>query len=120
MDPMIGHVYATPSCDSEPTVTQLRSLLKSYETSRGKWLAIPATHTRGGTVIVQFDTSVWPAAIQFAIKRMPLHKVGVRLDLPVDLMTDGRGRLYVRPLKNRGTSSPVQSAGLATAAIETE
>ena len=106
--------YEASFSDSVPTEIRLRSLLKPFENLQGEWIAIPGTHTHGGTVMFQFNTSVWPASIRPMIRRKLLLSGGVPLESQMELLRDSKERPYVQPATNKASSSPALTVVRAT------
>ena len=97
-------------CDSVPTETQLRSLLAPYKRSDGHVIALLVTPMPGATAIANFDSTVWPAWIRSAIKKWLLERGGVPSALPLEIVRNSEGKLFVQPVTKLGTRSTVSHA----------
>lgn len=95
---------------SVPMEIRLLSLLLPYETLEGEYVALLVTLTNGNIAIANFNTTVWPAWIRSAISEKLLAAGGVRLESPLQILTDSKGNQYVRPAKKPVTKSPALTA----------
>ena len=100
--------------DSVLTEIQLRSLLKSFETSVGDYVVLLVTPTPGNIAIANFDTTVWPAWIRSAIRNRLLSAGGVRSESPLQILQNKAGKPYVLPVKKQDTKSPASTVAPAT------
>lgn len=91
--------------DSVHTEIRLRSLLRPYVNSQGRYLVLPVTPTPGNIALANFDVTVWPAWIRYAISEKLLQAGGVRSASALQLVTDPEGNPSVLPVTNLDTSS---------------
>lgn len=100
--------------DSVLTEIQLRSLLVSFRSSAGRYVALPVTPTPGSIAIANFDTTVWPAWIRNGIKEKLLVAGGVPSESPLQILRDNQGKPCVQRVTSKDSSSTVTTAEPAT------
>jgi hypothetical protein len=97
--------FSTGWCsDSVLTEIQLRSLLKSFSVSDGRYVVLLVTPTPGSTAIANFDATVWPRWIRSAIKKKLLEMGGVLSASPLEVTRNATGKWCVLPVKRPATN----------------